>query len=221
MYVVDAGEVPYEDALRWQHQLVAARVSDAIDDVLLTLTHDPVYTAGRHADIAKHVLGTTGIRVVDVERGGDVTYHGPGQVVAYPIIKLEHAKAVRPFVSAMETAMIRTAVSYGITATTDPKRIGVWVDGAKLGAIGIKLEGRTTYHGLAFNVNPDLGHFAGIVPCGIDDADVCSLESLGVDTTVTDARNRLVAHLAEELGRTVQPVTTTDLGLIATGSTVA
>ena len=221
MIAVECGQVRYEDALRWQRQLVAARAADEIGDVLLTLTHDPVYTAGRHADVAAHVLGTSGIRVVEVERGGDVTYHGPGQVVAYPIIELDHAKAVRPFVAAMETAMIRTAASYGIIAATDPERIGVWVGDAKLGAIGIKVAGRVTYHGLAFNVDPELDHFAGIIPCGIADAKVCSLASLGIDTTVAEARNRLVAHLAEELTVTIQPASPGDLGLIATGSSAA
>ena len=109
--------------------------------------------------------------------------------------------------------MVRTAASYDVTATTDPNRIGVWVGGAKLGAIGIKLEGRVTYHGLAFNVRPNMDHFAGIVPCGIADAQVCSLESLGVDTTVTEARNRLVTYLAQELGATMQPASPSDLGL--------
>ena len=221
MFAVECGQVRYEDALRWQRQLVAARAAGEIGDVLLTLTHDPVYTAGRHADVDAHVLGTRGIRVVEVERGGDVTYHGPGQVVVYPIIELDHAKAVRPFVAAMQSAMIRTADSYGITARAHPERVGVWVGGAKLGAIGIKIAGRVTYHGLAFNVDPDLDDFAGIVPCGIADAEVCSLASLGIDTTLGQVRNRLVAHLAEELGVTLQQATPADLGLIATGSSAA
>lgn len=214
MLAVECGEVRYEDALRWQHQLVAARAEGVIDDVLLTLTHDQVYTAGRHADVARHVLGTTGIRVVEVERGGDVTYHGPGQLVAYPILELPHTKSVRWFVEALETAMIRTAASYGFEARTVPGRIGVWVGDRKLGAVGIKIERRITFHGLAFNVDPDLTDFAGIVPCGIADADVCSLASLGVDADLVEVRRRLTGHLSTTLDRPLQPATPADVGLV-------
>jgi lipoyl(octanoyl) transferase len=214
MLAVDCGEVVYEEALRWQRLLVAARAADDIDDVLLTLTHDPVYTAGRRADVGRHVLGTRGIRVVGVERGGDVTYHGPGQLVAYPIIELSHAKAVRPFVEALEEACVRTAASFGVAARPDRGRTGVWVGDHKLAAIGIKVTGKTTSHGLAFNVDPDMDDFAGIVPCGIPDGGVCSLASLGVDTTVGEVRHRLVAHLGDTLGRRVRTASMRDLGLI-------
>jgi lipoate-protein ligase B len=214
MLAVDCGEVVYEEALRWQRLLVSARAGGDIDDVLLTLTHDPVYTAGRRADVDRNVLGTRSIRVVEVERGGDVTYHGPGQLVAYPITELAHAKAVRPFVEALEEACVRTAASFGLPARPDRQRTGVWVGGDKLAAIGIKVTGRITSHGLAFNVDPDLADFAGIVPCGISDGGVCSLASLGVDTTLGEVRRRLVAHLGDTLGRQVQPANAADLGLV-------
>lgn len=225
MFVVDCGDVPYEKALRWQRLLVEAHEAGEVDDVLLTLTHPPVFTAGRRADVGRHVLGTPATRdipVVRVDRGGDVTYHGPGQLVAYPIVGLSHAKAVRPYVEALERAVVAVAQSYGIRAagaTTrgthgHRPRTGVWVGDEKLAAIGIKVSGRTTSHGLALNVNPDLDHFAGIIPCGIADAGVCSLASLGVATTIDDVQARLVSQLAQALKRRTQPVTRADLGLL-------
>ena len=217
MLSVWCGEVVYEEALRWQRLLVEARAADDIDDVLLTLTHDPVYTAGRHADLARNLLGDVGIRVVEVERGGDLTYHGPGQLVAYPIVKLADSKAIRPYVEALVDACVQTARSYGLDARADNERPGAWVGTDKIAAVGVRVSGRVTMHGLAFNVDPDLAQFrAGIVPCGIADGGVCSLASLGVETTMAEARRRLVSYLAEGLGRDLQPATPADLGLTAT-----
>jgi lipoyl(octanoyl) transferase len=213
MLAVNAGTVVYEEALRWQSLLAAARAQGAIGDVLLCLEHDPVYTAGRHANVAEHVLGTTGIRVVPIDRGGDVTYHGPGQLVVYPIIQLADGKRARRYVEALEEACIRTAASFGIAARGDGRRPGVWVREEKLVAIGVRVARRVTTHGLAFNVTTNLAHFTGIVPCGIRDGGVCSLRSLGVDTTVEEVRRRLVAHLGATLDRRLEDVTPRDLGL--------
>jgi len=221
MYDVWAGTVVYEEALRWQRLLAAARAEDAIDDVLLTLEHDRVYTAGRHADLDRNVLGTSDIRVVAIDRGGDVTYHGPGQLVAYPITRLPHAKAVRPFVEALEQACVRTALDYGISAVPDRRRPGVWVGRDKLAAVGVRINGGVTSHGLAFNVTTDLTDFGGLVPCGITDAGVCSLRSLGVETTVEDVRASLVGHLAAALDRRLQPAAPAALGLSAAADPAA
>lgn len=212
-YSVWAGEVRYEEALRWQGLLADARRAGEIPDVLLALTHDRVYTAGRRADVAAHVLGTRDIRVVRTDRGGDVTYHGPGQLVVYPIRRLPEAKAVRAHVHALEAAIVRTAASYGIAAAADARRPGVWVGDDKLAAIGVRVDRWVTRHGLALNVDPDLADFGGLVPCGITDGGVTSLASLGVDTTVEEVRNRLAAHLGETLGLALQPASPADLGL--------
>ena len=217
MLDVWCGEVVYEEALRWQRLLVAARQADSIDDVVLTLTHDSVYTAGRHADLAHNLLADVGVRVVEVERGGDLTYHDPGQLVAYPIVKLNDSKAVRSYVEALVGACVDTAASYGLDARGDSDRPGVWVGNAKLAAVGVRVTGGVTMHGLAFNVDPDLALFqAGIIPCGIRNAEVCSLASLGLPTTVEDVRRRLVAHLGARLQRPLQRATPADLGLTAT-----
>jgi lipoate-protein ligase B len=214
MLAVDCGRVVYEEALRWQRLLASARAEGSIPDVLLTVEHDRVYTAGRHADLAANLLRTRpDIRVVEVERGGDVTYHGPGQLVAYPIVELAHPKAVRPYVEALEAAIVKVAASYGVDAAPSRQDTGVWVGEEKLAAIGIKVTGRVTLHGLALNVDPDLDDFTGIVPCGIADRGVCSLASLGVETTMPEVRRRLVDALARSLGRTVQPARPADLGL--------
>lgn len=211
-----AGEVVYEVALDWQAQLADARRADAIDDVILALTHDRVYTAGRHADVAHNVLGTRDIRVVDVDRGGDVTYHGPGQIVVYPILRLADPRAARGYVRALEEAMVATAADYGIEARPDDARPGVWVGAAKLGAVGARIDRGVTRHGLAFNVDPDLDDYGGVVACGLAGAAVCSLASLGVETTLEQARLRLVGHLGCTLGRRLQGVTPADLGLSRT-----
>jgi lipoyl(octanoyl) transferase len=214
LYAVDCGRVVYEEALAWQERLVLRRTRGEVPDVLLTLEHDRVYTAGRRADVAANVRGTTGIRVVPVARGGDVTYHGPGQLVAYPILELAHAKAVRPYVAALQAACVRTAAAFGVTARAEPPpRTGVWVGDRKLAAIGIKVDGRVTSHGLAFNVTPDLGDYAGIVPCGIVDAGVCSLAALGVAASVADVRAQLVTALADTLGRRLVAASLADVGL--------
>lgn len=211
-----AGEVVYEEGLRWQQLLAEARAVDAVDDVLLTLTHDRVYTAGRNADVSRNVLGTKEIRVVRTDRGGDVTYHGPGQLVAYPIVKLQHPLAARAHVDALEQACVLTAGSYGIEAGTDPERPGVWVGNRKLAAVGVRIKGGVATHGLALNVCPELADFDGLIPCGIPDRGVCSLASLGVETTVEQVRRRLVAHLAQTLGHRLQPARAADLGLVST-----
>jgi lipoyl(octanoyl) transferase len=146
------GTVVYEEALTLQRRLVSARAAGDIDDVVLLLEHDRVYTAGRHADISAHVLGTTGIRVVPTDRGGDVTYHGPGQLVAYPITLLAHPKAARSYVAALQEACVGVAAHYGLEARGDAERTGVWVGQEKLAAIGVRIDRGVTSHGLALNV---------------------------------------------------------------------
>lgn len=218
---VDAGRVAYEEALSWQRLLVVARLEDRVDDVLLTLEHDPVYTAGRRADIVANVLGTRDIPVVRVDRGGDVTYHGPGQLVAYPVVKLRSSKQVRPYVEGLEEACVRVAADFGVRARPSARpaaapggrRTGVWVGDEKLAAVGVRVHRGVTSHGLAFNVTTNLDDFRGIVPCGIADAGVCSLRSLGVEATVAQVRARLVEHLGDLLGRRPRPALAAHLGL--------
>ena len=219
MHVVWAGEVDYRDALRWQEQLVAARQADAIDDVLLLLTHPPVYTAGRNADLDANLTGTRpDIPVVQVDRGGDLTYHGPGQVVAYPIMRLAQRGAARAFVTSLEQALIDTVGSYGLSADCRDGYPGVWLaaDGAlpeKIAAIGVRVTRGVSKHGVALNVDLDMGGFAGIVPCGISDGGVTSLAQQGVTTDVEDVQLRLGDALTRTLGRRGRRASPADLGL--------
>ncbi len=180
------GRIGYREAWERQHELAAARADGRIGDTLLLLEHPPVITLGRHAD-ERHVLATEawlaslGIEVIRVERGGEATYHGPGQLVGYPIVRLrERGLFVRPFVRALEAAMIETAGSYGVEAARRDGYPGVWCDPdgprpRKLGALGIRVERDVTYHGIALNVTTDLAGFGLIDPCGMPGIGVTSI----------------------------------------------
>lgn len=206
---VHAGLVPYGEAWDRQRELVAQRAEAAIGDVLLTLEHPAVYTLGKRADEA-HVLwdgrerARRGIELHRVDRGGDVTYHGPGQLVAYPILQLDGLRNVVDYVRVLETVCVRVAAHFGVGARPVPGYTGVWVGDAKLVAIGVRVSSHgVTSHGLAFNVTTDLRHFEGIVPCGISDRSVCSLDSLGVGASVDDVLRVFRAEFGEVLGCTV------------------
>ena len=173
------GRIGYRDAWQLQKELVAERAEGAIDDRLLLLEHDAVLTLGRQADNA-HVLATPkqltrrGIEVIRVERGGEVTYHGPGQLVAYPIMRLgDRGILVRPLVAALEAAMIETCATLGVEAIRRDGHPGCWIAGdarrppRKIGALGIRVERGVAYHGIALNVDVALADFELIDPCGM------------------------------------------------------
>jgi lipoyl(octanoyl) transferase len=182
------GRVAYREAWARQHELVAARSAGDVPDTLLLLEHEPVLTLGRHSDPA-HVLAgpdelaALGIEVVQVERGGEVTYHGPGQLVAYPVVRLrDHGLLIRPFVRALEAAMVDTAATYGIRAGRREGYPGCWVDPdgvagppRKLGALGLRIERGVSYHGIALNVTTRLADFDLINPCGLAELTVTSI----------------------------------------------
>ena len=172
------GRIGYREAWQLQKELVEQRVAGGIGDRLLLLEHDPVLTLGRQAE-AGHVLASPrelarrGIEVIRVERGGEVTYHGPGQLVGYPILRLgDRGLLVRPLVHALEAAMIETCTRLGVDALRRDGHPGCWIepDGPaprKLGALGIRVERGVSYHGIALNVDPDLADFDLIDPCGM------------------------------------------------------
>jgi lipoyl(octanoyl) transferase len=179
------GLVEYEDGLVMQRELVAARAAGLLPDTLLLLEHPRVITLGRGAKLSNllwsnELLAERGFEVHATDRGGDVTYHGPGQLVGYPILDLKpDRKDVRKYVRSIEELMIRLAAEHGVRCERSEGRTGVWVPGAgKLGAIGVHLSRWITSHGFAFNVRTRLDDFAAIVPCGISDAGVTSLEAL-------------------------------------------
>lgn len=179
----DAGTVPYAEALALQHRLVTARQEGRITDTLLLLEHPPVITMGKsgtEADILadRDTLRRAGATIERIERGGEVTYHGPGQLVGYPILDLRaHLRSLKTFVHLLEEVFVRyLAAEHGIAATRDEQHRGVWVNNAKITAIGIAVQKRVTFHGFAFNVNTNLSHFDWIIPCGITDRGQTSLE---------------------------------------------
>ena len=181
------GMVPYAEALTLQRELVEARRADAVPDVLLLVEHPPVLTLGVRGDGGRsHVLATPealasqGIEVFETGRGGDITYHGPGQIVGYPIINLKPDRCdVHRYMRDLEEVLIRVAADYGILAKRIEGLTGVWVGEEKLAAIGVRISRWITSHGFALNHTTNLSHFDLIVPCGIADRGVTSLGRLG------------------------------------------
>ena len=218
--VVYAGEVPYLTAWEWQRQLARRRAADEIGDVLLLLEHPRTYTLGRRADETNLVFDAAererrGIELHHIDRGGDVTYHGPGQLVGYPILRLDGPRVV-DHVRALETINIEVAASYGVAAERIEGLSGVWVDGAKLTAVGVHVTaGAVTTHGWATNVTTDLTDFTGIVPCGIADRPVTSLERLGVAADVTAVAERSAAVVGEVFDAEIARAHLDDLDLAA------
>ena len=198
------GTVDYAEALRLQEELQAKRIAGDIGDTVLLLQHPPVLTMGRSAQ-GQHIvaeptlLESRGIAVHEVGRGGDVTYHGPGQLVAYPIIDLKpDRRDVRKYMWSLEETMIRTCADFGLSASRIPGLNGTWIGERKVGAVGVRISRWVTMHGLALNANTDLSHFDLIVPCGIQDKTVTSI-SAELDRAV--GVPEVMAPLAEHFAR--------------------
>ena len=197
------GRVPYARGLELQQQLVAERQAGRVPDQLLLLEHDPVFTLGRNARAANVLLpaGTLrerGFEVFETGRGGDVTYHGPGQVVGYPILDLApDRRDVHRYVRDLEQVMIRTCADYGLEASRVQGLTGTWLGDEKIGAIGVRIARWVTSHGFAFNVGTDLSAFDLIVPCGIRGRGVTSLErQLGRPLPLEEVMDRIAANFA-------------------------
>lgn len=196
------GTVRYGLCLEMQAQLVAERQAERIPDTLLLLEHDPVFTLGRNARrehllVPEARLRRMGFDVFEAGRGGDVTYHGPGQVVGYPIIDLgPDRRDVHRYVRDLEEVQIRTCRDFGVEAQRIRGLTGVWVGGAKVGAIGVRIARWVTSHGFALNVAPDLSHFRHIVACGIHDRGVTSLRDLaGQEVSLSQVMDRLTQNM--------------------------
>jgi lipoyl(octanoyl) transferase len=181
--VTRLGTVPYAEALDLQNELHRARVANEIDDTLLLLEHPHVYTIGRRGSRSEVLLDTgaltaRGVDVIEADRGGQVTYHGPGQLVGYPIIDLGPGADLVGYVRRLEDVMIGTAARFGVRADRNVCNSGVWVGDEKLGAIGVRVSRNVTKHGFALNVAPDLSYFDGIIACGLSDKGVTSMASV-------------------------------------------
>ena len=176
------------------------------DDYLLLLEHPHVYTVGRNGDgsnilASDERLAELAASRFDIDRGGDVTYHGPGQLVGYPILKLADSKRIVPYVRAIEEVLIRTLDDLGVRAWRDPGFTGVWTAGGKVAAIGVRVARHVTMHGFALNVDPDMSYFTHMNPCGIVDRNVASLvELVGGPVPIEEVIERLVPHFADVFG---------------------
>jgi lipoyl(octanoyl) transferase len=194
------GRVPYEPTWRAMQQFTDARAADTADELWL-LEHDPVFTLGMNADHS-HVLDAGDIPVVRIDRGGQVTYHGPGQLVVYPLIDVRRARlGVRDLVTALESAVIELAAAYGIVASCRPRSPGVYVGDRKLASVGLRIRRGGSYHGLALNVSMDLGPFGRINPCGYAGLEMTQLAALGGPSEVELVGRELAALLQPRLAR--------------------
>lgn len=204
---------PFERMSRTQARLVDARYEGRIPDTVIFLEHEPVVTLGRrgrteHLLLSPDQLRARGIDFRTASRGGDVTYHAPGQLVLYPILKLGALKAdAHGYLFNLEEIAIRTCADFGVDARRVEGKNGAWTDAGKIAAIGFHLKRGITLHGMSFNVDPDLAGFKVIVPCGLSGDPVCSLKSIQRDAAppLSDVRARMAAHFEDVCGRRLEP----------------
>lgn len=218
---IDAGSIVYSAAHAWQRDLHSRRVAGTIPDLVLMLEHPQVFSLGRrfrpeHLLAPVEELRRRGIEVCEADRGGSITYHGPGQLVAYPVIDLKSEQKPQPDVIAylrlLEAATLATVTDFGIPAELRPGLTGVWVKDAKLAAIGVNVSRGVTKHGMALNVCPDLDLFSSMIPCGIPGAGVTSMQQLlGEAPPVGMVGEAFAVHLARMLGRRLRTPSAAEL----------
>lgn len=200
----DLGMIDFKQAWDLQKEIFDLRHRNEINDTFFLLEHPHTYTLGKVADKENLVssedqLKESGVSVYDIDRGGDITYHGPGQIVGYPIIKLSDWKEdTHAYLRGLEEVIIQTCAEYGLETGRNTKYTGVWIGEKKIAAIGIKVSRWVTMHGFAFNVNTDLSYFGGIIPCGIKDKDVTSLQrELAREINIDEVKCKLIERFAE------------------------
>ena len=208
---IPLGRIPYTPALRMQRRLHARVAAGELPDLLLLLEHDHVITLGKRgtgADVLadSETLAGLGIEVVATDRGGEATYHGPGQLVGYPIVNLRGGigGALR-YVTALESALVATLAGYGICGESEDRPTGVWVGDAKIAAIGVKISRGVSMHGFALNVSTDIGYFEHLVPCGIPDGPVTSMAlELGRPVDLERVASAVALSLGRAIGRSIE-----------------
>ncbi len=207
-WIVDVGQMAYRPAWDLQRRVSEAVLAERIPDTVLLVEHLPVYTLGRaaHGQFTNLVwnpehLAQEGIELVEVDRGGDITYHGPGQLVGYPILHLTwYHNDLHRYLRMLEEAIIKALAEFHIESRQMPPHTGVWVGQEKIAAIGVKASQSITQHGFALNVNPNMTHFAGIIPCGIRDKGVTSMAAqLGQEPTIDQVKPAVETALGEVL----------------------
>lgn len=211
---MDWGRTPYAEAWARQEELVARRITGDVGDTLVFTEHDPVFTIGLRSGADAHLvwnagqLAREGISVVKTNRGGDITYHGPGQVVGYPIISLATHKDLHAYLRFLEQVVINALGSLGLAADRRGGKTGIWLGKRKIAAIGVAVRRWVTYHGFALNVNTELRHFGGIIPCGIgaEDGAVTSMAAeLGRPVNESEVKQVLAAEFARQLDKFLAP----------------
>ena len=213
--LISSTPVAYPDALTLMEARVADIQAGTAAEALWLLEHPALYTAGTSAQVGD-LLGTQPFPVYDSGRGGQYTYHGPGQRVAYLMLDVaRRGRDVRAFVTSIETWVSRALGEFSLQPRTYPDRVGLWVDTpldeAKIAAIGIRLRKWVSFHGVAINVSPDLSHFGGIIPCGISDKGVTSLEALGLPVSMPDLDVALIKHFEGVFKAPLTPARTLDI----------
>lgn len=211
---LDWGRTHYADAQHEQELRVARRIADELGDTLIFTEHEPVFTVGLRAGADAHLLWDSerlareGVEVVKTNRGGDITYHGPGQIVGYPIVSLAPRKDLHAYLRFLEDVLIRSVARLGLTATRREGKTGIWIGPRKIAAIGVAVKRWVAYHGFALNVNAQLAHFGGIIPCGISAADgsVTSLQAeLGQTLDLKIVKAVLAAEFVGQWTEFIQP----------------
>ncbi|CAB4589614.1 MAG: lipoyl(octanoyl) transferase LipB [Actinobacteria bacterium] len=205
--VQNLGLLEYESAWQLQREIQAGVIAGLTPNTLLLLEHPPVFTAGRRTSELDRP--TDGTPVINVDRGGKITWHGPGQIVGYPIVKLKNGNDVVGFVREIENALIEVCKEFGVNAERYCERTGVWIRDAKgdrkLAAIGIRVAKGVTMHGFALNVNPDLSWFTRIIPCGIPDVEVTSLSvELGRNISIVEILDSVTRNITSALGKVAE-----------------
>ena len=187
----------YMASVSEQESIVADILAKKSPNTLILTEHPPTYTLGTSAqesDVLLREINGESIAVYHTGRGGEVTYHGPGQLVCYALIDIQHEKDLHLHVQRLESLIINTLQDFGIQGIRDSRGIGVWVDGLKIAAVGVRCRKWVTFHGVSLNISPNLQHFSGIVPCGMRDAPVKSMHPLGVKATRQEVENRMAYH---------------------------
>ncbi|NUN71287.1 MAG: lipoyl(octanoyl) transferase LipB [Bacteroidetes bacterium] len=218
LLVIDLGRTRYADTWELQKRIFAARLERRIGDVLLLTEHEPVFTLGKGAD-ENHLLATDAelsekkIDMFWIDRGGDVTFHGPGQIVGYPIIDLNlHYNDIHRYLRDIEEMIIRTLKEYGVEGGREKEFTGVWVKNEKIAALGVKVSKWITMHGFALNVQTDLSFFDRIIPCGIFHKGVTSLHNvLGRPVPITEVHVHLIRHFADIFSLQVKQISVEEL----------
>jgi lipoate-protein ligase B len=213
-YCLDLGIFEYEPVWDFQKRIVEAKISQSLPDILILVEHLPVYTMGKGADsghllIEADVLKEENIPLFNVERGGDITWHGPGQLVCYPVFSLNRKNGdLHRFVYLLEEAIILTLKEFKLDGRREENARGVWVDDKKIASIGLAVRGRTVYHGVALNISPDMSFFDWIIPCGLSDVRMCSMSNLlGKPVSVAMVKEVYMGMMAGLFGLLLSPIT--------------